>query len=96
MLRSQGTAMTLVNYVVYVRPDDVPLVFHLDKGEATPIAMDAAPGRVVQYARSLEAWANARPIPPGGLPAEFFTGMREVCPMAITVAVDEAHALHLH
>ena len=90
--------MALVNYVVYVRPDDVPLVFHLDRdeGEATPVALNAAPGRVVQYARSLEAWASARPIPPGGLPPEFFVGMGEVCPTAITVAADAAEATPLH
>ena len=90
--------MALVNYVVYVRADDAPLVFRLDREgvEAVAVEPDAAPGRVVRYARSLEAWANERPGPPGGLPPEFFAGMREICPTAVTLAVDEAQAGQPH
>jgi hypothetical protein len=88
----------LVNYAVFVTVGRSPLVFRLDEheGEATPIAMETAPAAVVRYARSLEAWADNRPMPAGGLAPEFFTGMHEVCPTGITVAVDEAAPVHLH
>ncbi len=87
-----------MNYLVYVVPHSLPLIYRLDEqaDEATPITLQAAPVRVVRYARSLEAWANNQPVPPGGLPAEFFIGMREVCPTGVTVAVNEGESCHLH
>ena len=90
--------MALVNYVIYVTAGHSPLVFRLDQheGEAIPVEMETAPTLILRYARSLEAWADERPIPPGGLAADFFVGMREVCPTAVTVAVDEAEPVPLH
>jgi hypothetical protein len=90
--------MALVNYMIYVKADDEALIFRLDKdaGEATPIGVETAPDRIVEYARSLEAWANNRPIPLEGMAAEFFAGMREVCPTGATIAVDETEASLLH
>ena len=89
--------MALVNYMIYVKTDNEALIFRLDKdeGEATPIGVETAPGRVAEYARSLEAWANNRPIPLDGMAADFFSGMREVCPTGATVAVDETEASNL-
>jgi hypothetical protein len=57
--------MALVNYMIYVKADNEALIFRLDKdeGEATPIGVETAPDRIAEYARSLEAWANNRPIP---------------------------------
>jgi hypothetical protein len=87
-----------MNYLVYVAPDSLPLIYRLDShaDEATPIGLADAPIRVVQYARSLEAWANSRPMPLDALPAEFFAGMREVCATGVTVAVNEDESSHLH
>ena len=49
--------MALVNYMIYVKADNEALIFRLDKdeGEATPVGVETAPGRIVEYARSLEA-----------------------------------------
>ena len=90
--------MALVNYMVYVKADDETLIFRLDKdaGEAIPVGVETAPGRIVEYARLLEAWANKRPIPLEGVAAEFFAGMREVCPTAMTIAVHETAASRRH
>jgi hypothetical protein len=90
--------MALVNYMIYVKADNEALIFRLDKdeGEATPIRVETAPDRIAEYARSLEAWANNRPIPLEGTAAQFFAGMREVCPTGATIAVDETEASHLH
>ena len=90
--------MALVNYMIYVNADGEALIFHLDKdeGEATPTDFSTAPSRIVECARSLIAWATNQPFPSSGLPADFFIGMREVCPTGITVAVDESESLYLH
>ncbi|TDH58086.1 hypothetical protein E2C06_34435 [Dankookia rubra] len=90
--------MALVNYMVYVKANDETLIFRLDKdaGEAIPIGVETAPGRIVEYARLLEAWANKQPIPLEGTAAELFAGMREVCPTGATIAINETEASILH
>ena len=89
--------VVLVNYAIYVDAGRPPLVFRLDmhEGEATPVEVEDAPALVARYARSLEAWAGKRPIPEGGLAAEFFVGMREVCPTGMTVTVEEPEPIRL-